>query len=125
MARVNHGLLYALNCLGLCFQRGTSVSRRNKVHKSASCDRHIASESLESRVLLTSSQMAVASPILISGTTGSDVFSVTYSTTTTTVRISSNGSTPPLVGTYSPGIPLSIAGLFGSDAVKVIGTAGK
>jgi Ca2+-binding RTX toxin-like protein len=62
---------------------------------------------------------------LISGTTGSDVFTVTYSTTTTTVRISSNGSAPTLVGTYSPGIPLSIAGLFGSDAVKVIGTAGK
>lgn len=127
MARVDHVLLDAFNSVGLFLSRRTSVSRRNGKHKGASHIRHITSEPLESRVLLTSSSgpAAVASPISISGTMGSDVFSVSYSATSTTVRISSNGSTPTLVGTYQPGIPLSFSGLFGSDAVKLIGTPGK
>lgn len=130
MARVMHGFLDTLNCAVLSIQRRTSASRRNEDQRRRSHNSRFASEPLESRVLLTSSPgpVAVVSPISITGTTGSDLFSVSYSTTTpvtATVKISSNGSTPKLVGTYSAGVPLSIAGLFGNDAVKLIGTSGK
>lgn len=130
MARVKYGFLNAWNRAVLSVRRMTAGSRRDRQRRNVWHNTLFAGEPLESRVLLTlsSGPVAVASPILISGTTGSDVFTVSYSTTTpatATVRISSNGSASKLVGTYNAAIPLSFAGLFGSDAVKLIGTSGK
>lgn len=131
MAQGELGSLQILDRI-ILFARGitsslTGQQQRRRSQKSRWSD----SEPLECRALLASvSGVAAApSPVVIVGTTNSDVFSVTYSgasaSATATVRISSAGATPRLVGTYPVSVPLSFSGLFGSDAVKLTASSGK
>ena len=62
------------------------------------------------------------------GTTFSDAFVLTYSSTTTVgnvvVTISANGGPVRELGTFPMNVPLVLDGLGGTDSVRVVGTSG-
>lgn len=129
MNLTNHRFLRIVDRAVRCFHRCTGSVRQHRHLSGAFRKRRCTSEALESRILLTSAPgvFEAVSPVVITGTTSDDVFSVAYSGTTATavatVRISTGGRAPVLVGNYGISTTLSFSGLFGNDAVQITGTS--
>jgi ELWxxDGT repeat protein len=70
-------------------------------------------------------ELHIANPV---GTSGNDVFTLSYSVLgakqEVTVTLSTDGGQVSTIGTFSTNIPLSLDGLGGTDSVRVVGTNG-
>lgn len=109
------------------------LSGHGRRRRSVVCcqDQCFVPEALESRALLTSvgTIPAAGAPVVVSGTTGDDIFYVAYSGSTVsavaTVKKGTLGNAPQLVGTYPITTQLSFSGLWGNDVVQITGTSAK
>lgn len=102
------------------------LSRGPARRKSRVSQQLVTTESCESRAML--SGIAAADAETLMGTTGNDVFTLTYDSMTTSgdvsVTISTNGGAPTDLGTFSMESGIALQGLGGNDSMRVVGTNG-
>ena len=80
------------------------------------------------RITAGTVDMGAFESTVLNGTSGTDAFVLTYSSTTTTgtvnVTVSTNGGPATSLGTFSMTLPLALDGLGGTDSVRIVGTTG-